>query len=228
MAANTKIWRSISFQCRSALLLIFVSMPLAYADAVSVLACDGFGKKMCYSCANDDAKGIWHSTYVHSFALPANFSHYCNNPAAARERLHLIPCQSSCVTFVDPQFVLGKCLIYFLKPNVALILSILAMRVGQHYIRGCLDTIFTSSHSRHLVQKMFSVAPVEVEQCRPVPRTDLFNSASVRADNVSVCVCACDKCNVHPYTMSGYRSDAGAYCGCRLLLVLIVMLFGIL
>lgn len=85
------------------------------------------------------------------------------------------------------------------------------VNVRQRYIRGCLDTIFTSSHSKRLVQKLIPGSnSLKGEHCRRVPRNDLFNNAALRPDNFTLCLCGCDRCNIYPDLIGTLTSAATA------------------
>lgn len=80
----------------------------ASASGSTLIPCEDYGAKMCFSCASDDARAEWSSAYEHALNRPGNFSSLCDDMKEGQSRMHVVGCMTSCVTLVEPQFIFGK------------------------------------------------------------------------------------------------------------------------
>jgi len=72
--------------------------------------------------------------------------------------------------------------------------------VGRVYYRGCLDRTFATAGAETvaLMHVPFVAEPSQGDACRSLPRRTLFGQRHLPADNITLCSCACDRCNVYP------------------------------
>lgn len=68
-------------------------------------------------------------------------------------------------------------------------------KVGDLYYRGCFDKIF---QSRDVEQVAVDYLIHSGDKCQTVPRNILYNQNKLPGDNITLCSCVCNKCNIYP------------------------------
>ncbi|VDP17792.1 unnamed protein product [Soboliphyme baturini] len=83
----------------------------------------------------------------------------------------------------------------------------LGIKVDNSFIRGCADSLFITERKGFIPEVMTRT----VNLCRTLPRNRLFSEERGN-ELVSLCICAFDRCNVHPDKLFPSTS---ASCRCR-------------
>uniref|UniRef100_A0A7E4W355 Protein quiver n=1 Tax=Panagrellus redivivus TaxID=6233 RepID=A0A7E4W355_PANRE len=129
----------------------------------------------CYSCMSLSYQENWeHLQFM--YTTPKVFTNRCNDPFLQRN-IPTVLCGSYCASLLEPNVEGGVFL-------------------GYKYIRGCVDRILRHGFNQSALRThRFN----QVDQCRSLPRAQLFNpprgvDMPVFGD-VQLCSCYGDKCN---------------------------------
>ncbi|VDD87284.1 unnamed protein product [Enterobius vermicularis] len=133
------------------------------------------GEIECFSCMSLSYRDKWeHLKSIYN--EPKTFTNRCNERKLT-DQIPLVTCGSICVTLLEPDFEAGVLIDY-------------------KYIRGCVDTLLVNGFNE---SALHTHRFQESDQCRSLPRTQLYKVGRVQDravyGDVTLCSCFGTRCN---------------------------------